>query len=341
MTSVSIVGASGFIGGELIRLLLGHPDVTLAQVSSNSRASHSVASVHPNLRGQTSLQFVRHDEIEHCDVLMFAMPHGTLHRKVADYRALAALLIDLSADFRIKDVSVFERYYGEAHQAKQFLPDFVSGIPEFLEADLAKADLIANPGCMANASILALAPLAQDGLIQENVFIDGKSGSSGAGIKPTRRTHHPSRSGAVRVAKPSGHRHEAEIRQHCGIDARLTTCSTDAVRGVLVTAFCTLADGVDGTEIRDTYRRRYQGSRFVRLMTGRKGLSSLPEPKILSGTNFCDIGFSLGPRDGDLVVFSALDNLVKGGAGNAIQCMNINLGFEKDAGLGFSGLHPI
>jgi [amino group carrier protein]-6-phospho-L-2-aminoadipate/5-phospho-L-glutamate reductase len=338
---VSVVGGSGYIGGELIRLLLGHPHVELAQVTSNRFAGRPVHTAHPNLRGQTELAFVPDGEVVPADVLFLALPHGMAMQTIARWADLAPRVIDLSADFRLRDPADYETYYGEPHPQPSWLSKFVYGAPEVHRAELKDARYIAVPGCIANTALLALYPLARAGLLAGDVIVDGRMGSSGAGNEPGLATHHPERSGAVRVFKPTDHRHTAEIRQVCRAAVHMTATAIEAVRGVQAVCHAMLPSPLAEKEVWGVYRRTYGGEPFLRLVKQKSGVYRLPEPKILSGTNYCDVGFELAADGRRLVVIAALDNLVKGGAGNAIQCLNLACGWDEREGLRFAGLHPI
>ncbi|HEY0736675.1 MAG TPA: N-acetyl-gamma-glutamyl-phosphate reductase [Herpetosiphonaceae bacterium] len=338
---IAVIGGSGYIGGELIRLLLQHPHATLAQATSTRYAGRSLAVAHPNLRGQTDLTFVQPEAVEPCDALFLALPHGTAMQTLSRWLELAPLVIDLSADFRLRDAADYTAYYGGPHPAAEWLSRSVPGIPELNRDQLRDARLIAVPGCMANAAILALYPLVAAGLLQQPVIVDARTGSSGSGAEPNLSSHHAERSGVMRVFKPLGHRHTAEIRQICWVPIYMTATAVEAVRGVQVIAHVTLPAPMTEKEIWSLYRRRYTAEPFIRLVKQRTGVYRLPEPKILSGTNFCDVGFALDADGQHLVVIAALDNLVKGGAGNAIQCLNIVHGWDERAGLRFAGLHPV
>ena len=340
MTRVGVVGAAGYLGGELLRLLLGHPEVEVAAAVSRSRPGLRVDGAHPNLRGLTELTFTPVEDLPDVDVLLMAAPHRETMRMLPALAGRAKLVIDLSGDFRLADPAAYERYYGVPHEAPDLLGSFVPGCPELFRDALAGADRIAVPGCMAAAAVLALAPLAEAGWIGPDVEIDARTGSSGSGAGAGPQNLHAERSGALRVFSTGGHRHEAEVARLCGVRPHLTATAVEAVRGVQVLCRATLTRDVSESQVRALYRDRYEGEPFVRLVTARRGLHRLPEPKILLGSNFCDVGFALDREGGRLLAIAALDNLVKGGAGNAVQSMNIRLGRPERAGLEFAGLHP-
>lgn len=335
MIRVAIMGAAGYLGGELLRLLIGHPDADVVQAMSTRFPGRRVDSVHPNLRAQTDLLFSAADDLAACDVLFLATPHRTTMTLLPEVRARAGTVIDLSGDFRLPDPAVYERYYGVPHTAPELLDAFVPGVPELFRDDLAKADLISVPGCMATAAILALRPLA--GLIGPDVQIDARTGSSGSGAMAGDSNLHAERSGALRLFAPTRHRHEAEVSRLAGVNARMTATGVEAVRGVQVV--CHATGTADERTIRRAYREHYADEPFVRVVAHRKGAHRLPDPKLLSGSNYCDVGFAV---DGDrITAIAALDNLVKGGAGAAVQCLNIRAGRPETLGLGFPGLHPV
>jgi N-acetyl-gamma-glutamyl-phosphate/LysW-gamma-L-alpha-aminoadipyl-6-phosphate reductase len=320
-----------------LRLLLGHPEITVAQAASTRFPGHRVDSVHPNLRGQTELSFCPAEKLADCDVLLLATPHRTTMGLLPGLRSRARVVIDLSADFRLPDSAAYERYYGVPHTAPALLGEFVPGCPELSRAALREADLISVPGCMATAAILALLPLA--GLIAPQVVIDGRTGSSGSGATAGPANLHPERSGALRVFAPSGHRHEAEVNLHTGLEAHMTATGVQAVRGVQVVCHARAVSPVDERVLRRAYRERYASEPFVRVVAHRRGVHRLPDPKVLLGSNYCDVGFAL--RDDRITALGALDNLVKGAAGNAVQCLNIRMGWPERLGLEFPGLHPV
>jgi LysW-gamma-L-alpha-aminoadipyl-6-phosphate/LysW-L-glutamyl-5-phosphate reductase len=337
----AVVGGAGYIGGELLRLLLGHPEVELAAAVSSRLGGKRIDGVHPNLRGVTDLTFCAEEELGEYDVLFLASSHGStmsLLPRLADH---AKTVIDLSGDFRLTDPAEYQRYYGLEHTATDLLGDFVPGAPELAREALRGADRIAVPGCMAMAAILALRPVAAEGLIEPDVTVDARTGSSGSGATAGPANLHAERSGAMRVFAPAGHRHEAEIAQACGVRPTMTATGVEAVRGVQVLCRATLRDGADESAVRRAYRKHYAAEPFVRIVAQRRGAYRLPEPKILAGSNFCDVGFAVRDEPRQLLAVAALDNLVKGGAGNAVQSLNVRMGWPERLGLEFPGLHPV
>jgi N-acetyl-gamma-glutamyl-phosphate/LysW-gamma-L-alpha-aminoadipyl-6-phosphate reductase len=340
---VSIVGASGYTGGEVLRLLLSHPHVKIGQITSESNAGNYVHTIHPNLRKITQLQFVSATALQPADVLFVALPHGELQNRIDAYSKLARYIVDLSADFRLRDTALYQRYYEEAHSAPRWLDQFVYGLPEINREALRTAHYASGVGCNATASILALLPLVRAGLVNGShpVTIDLKVGSSEAGATASASSHHPERSGAVRTFAATGHRHEAEIKQAFGLDnIYISITSVEMIRGVMATAQVFAQSGLEEKTLWKAYRTVYNSEPFARIVHEKSGLHRHPEPKWLAGTNYADVGWEYQPEIGRLVALAAIDNLGKGAAGSAVQCMNIMLGFEETAGLTFSGLHP-
>jgi LysW-gamma-L-alpha-aminoadipyl-6-phosphate/LysW-L-glutamyl-5-phosphate reductase len=341
---VSIVGGSGYVGGELLRLLLFHPAVEVAQVTSERLAGRPVAGAHPNLRGRTALQFVPSGKVEPCDVLFLALPHGQAAGAIERYAGLAPRIVDCSADFRLREAGAYERWYGEAHPAPEWLDRFVYGLPELNRDAIRAARYVSGVGCNGTAANLALLPLVRAGLLDEgrDVVVEVKVGSSEGGAQASESSHHPERSGAVRSFAPVGHRHTAEIIQATGMQrVHLSITSVELVRGALATAHVFLREPAAEKELWRAYRAAYAAEPFVRIVRERQGTYRLPEPKILAGSNYADVGFALDEATGRVVSICAIDNLMKGAAGSAVQCMNLMCGFDERAGLEFPGLHPI
>lgn len=344
MLRVSIIGGSGYVGGELLRLLLAHPAVDVDQVTSERLAGKPITTTHPNLRGHTALQYVPAEKVVPCDLLFLALPHGSAATRIEQFAALAPKIVDCSADFRLRDAEAYARWYGEPHPHPDWLSRFVYGLPELHRAAIKNASYVSGVGCNATATNLALLPLARAGLIdtQRDVIVEVKVGSSEGGAQSSDSSHHPERSGAVRSFAPTGHRHTAEVQQELGLaNVHLSITSVELVRGALATAHVFAPGAVAEKELWRAYRAAYNQEPFVRIVRERQGTYRLPEPKILAGSNYADVGFALDEATGRIVSICAIDNLMKGAAGSAVQCMNLMCGFEERAGLGFTGLHPL
>ncbi len=344
MTRVSIVGASGYTGGELLRILLDHPAVEVVQATSRSHLGEYVYQVHPNLRKRTTLKFSDPEQLEPVDVIFLALPHGQAQRKIEQYAALAPRIVDLSADFRLRDAATYEKWYGEPHAAPQWLSKFVYGLPELHRAEIRSAHYVSGVGCNATAANLALLPLVKANLIESEqpIIVEIKVGSSEGGAEGNPGTHHPERSSVIRTFSSFGHRHTAEVMQEMGVpNVVLTMTSVDLVRGALATVHAQARPGVTTKDLWKAYRAVVAEHPFLRLVKEQRGIYRVPEPKILAGSNYADLGFDLDESTGHVVSICAIDNLMKGASGTAVQCMNLMLGLEETTGLEFSGLHPI
>lgn len=344
--SVSIIGASGYTGGELLRLLLFHPEVEIKQATSERFFGKPLHKVHPNLRKLSNIKFSSLSDLEPCDLLFLCLPHGESMRKIEEYKKLAKKIIDLSADFRLHSPELYETWYKKPHENTTLLKDFVYGIPELHRDEMKKADYISSAGCNATATILGLYPLFKNDLVElDRTVVEVKVGSSEGGNKFSLASHHPERSGCVRSFSPTGHRHVAEMIQELGVGKEIkihfSATSIDMVRGVLATSHVFLNKPVEEKDIWKVYRDAYGDEPFVRIVKEREGNYRYPEPKLLSGTNFCDIGFEIDPHSNRLVVISAIDNLMKGAAGQAVQAMNLMYGFDETTALQFPGLNPV
>jgi N-acetyl-gamma-glutamyl-phosphate/LysW-gamma-L-alpha-aminoadipyl-6-phosphate reductase len=351
--SASIVGASGYTGGELLRLLGSHPRVHVRQVTSERLDGQFVHFTHPNLRPSSTgsppaLKFVPSSALEPCDLLFLCLPHGRAAVRIDTLSRLAPKVVDLSADFRLRNPADYDRWYGASHNNPSWLDRFVYGLPELHRADIARASYVSGVGCNATATTLAVWPLARAGLLDlaRGIVCEVKVGSSEGGAAASDATHHPERAGVMRSFAPTGHRHTAEVLQAlrsvgAETEVHLSATAVDNVRGVLATVHAFIRPGVAERDLWKAYREGYAGEPFVRLVKERTGLYRYPEPKILSGTNFADVGFELDRATGRVVALCALDNLMKGAAGTAVQCANLMCGWDETIGLDFPGLHPI
>ncbi|GAB6101778.1 N-acetyl-gamma-glutamyl-phosphate reductase [Thermococcus atlanticus] len=330
MIKAAVVGASGYIGGELVRLLAMHPEVEISAVTSRRYNGKKIHKVHPNLRG-LNLRFTNNHNFD-ADVIFLAVPHGTSVKIIDEYME-SARIIDLSADFRVS-LNLYEEYYG-AHLRPELIGEFVYGLPEIHREEIKKAELIANPGCNATAVILALYPFKGE---VDEAIVDLKVSSSAGGRRENVASIHPERSNVVRIYKPFHHRHEAEVRQETKITAQFTVHSVDLVRGLLATIYFKME-----TTEKELYKRYfpYLKEPFVRIIKEKGGMQRLPDPKYVIGSNFVDIGFAYDEKNQRVILLSALDNLIKGGAGQAVQNMNIAFGLEETLGLNYLPVYPI
>jgi LysW-gamma-L-alpha-aminoadipyl-6-phosphate/LysW-L-glutamyl-5-phosphate reductase len=344
MIRASIVGGSGYTGGELLRILTGHPEVEILQVTSRGHLGEYVYQVHPNLRKQSTLKFSDPEQLEPTDVLFLALPHGQAQHKIDALAKIAPTIVDLSADFRLHDPKLYETWYGSPHAAPAWLDKFVYGLPELHRDQLKGAHYASGVGCNATASNLALLPLVKAGLLDQDkpVILEIKVGSSEGGAEGNAGTHHPERAGVIRTFSAFGHRHTAEVIQELGVtNVSLTMTSVDLVRGVLATAHGMVKPGVATKDLWKAYRAVAAENPFVRVVKEQRGLYRAPEPKILAGSNYADLGFDLDETNGHVVSICAIDNLMKGASGTAVQCLNLMLGFDETTGLEFPGLHPV
>jgi N-acetyl-gamma-glutamyl-phosphate reductase len=337
---VGIFGGSGYGGSELIRILLFHPQAEITIVTANEQAGKKVAEVHRNLLGLTDLEFsMPPDNLSEVDVdvCFFALPHGQAMSLVPQLPS-AVKVVDLSADFRIDDPDVFRKFYKTRHTAAVEQKSFVYGLTETNRTSIREGHRIANPGCFATATLLALAPAAKEGLIHGKVVVDAKTGSSGSGAKAAANTHHPQRMNSFYAYKPFEHQHLPEIEQHLDkigeFDADLVfmTHSLPLSRGIFASCYFELARNIDPDDLKAIYEDFYKDSFFVRIVGGS------PDINWVKNTNFCDIAVHVSGHNA--VVFSALDNLVKGAAGQAVQNMNLMFGLDETTGLIFTGGNP-
>jgi N-acetyl-gamma-glutamyl-phosphate/LysW-gamma-L-alpha-aminoadipyl-6-phosphate reductase len=341
MIRVAIVGGSGFTGGELLRLLHFHPQVEVTQITSREHAGRYVYTVHPNMRNVSQLQFVHPDALQEADVLFLALPHGHAASHIEDYAALAPKIVDLSADFRLKSTSTYEKWYGQKHPAPEWLERFVYGLPERNREALRAANYTTGVGCNATTLNLALYPLVNAGLV-DSIHAELKVGSSEGGNSANAGSHHPIRSGAVRTYAATHHRHMAEVKMILGenLPLRFSVTAIEMIRGVHLLAHVEMNCQIAEKDLWKSYRSAYRDEPFIRLVASKTGLHRLPEPRVVAGTNYCDIGFELSEDGRHAVIIAALDNLGKGAAGSAVQSMNLMFEFDECMGLEFPGIYP-
>jgi N-acetyl-gamma-glutamyl-phosphate reductase len=335
---IGIFGGSGYGGSELLRILLFHPNAEIVFVTANEQAGKSIGEVHRNLNGLTNLSFIKDPEdLSNIDCVFLALPHGQamdiVPRLPGNVKA-----IDLSGDFRLRDQSVFEKHYKQPHTAMQAQAEFVYGLTETNREAIRDARLIANPGCFATATLLGMAPLVANGLLSGRVVVDAKTGSSGSGAKAAANTHHPQRMTSFYAYKPFTHQHVPEIEQelaHVGdwtSELVFMTHSLPVARGIFASIYAEGKSELTEAELRESFADFYRESFFVRLVNGS------PDINWVKTTNFCDIGLAV--RGKQIVVFSAIDNLVKGAAGQAVQNMNLMFGLDETTGLKLVGTNP-
>ena len=343
---IGIFGGSGYGGSELLRILLFHPQTEVSLVTANEHAGKAVSEVHRNLLGLTDLRFVSAPEefesLGELDCVFLALPHGQA-LEIAPRLPSGLKIVDLSGDFRLRDAAEFKEHYGREHTATVLQREFVYGLTELNREEIKRARLVSNPGCFATATLLGLAPLAAAGALVGRVVVDAKTGSSGSGAKPAANTHHPQRSNSFYAYKPFTHQHVPEIEQTLGDvsaprvwtnELVFMTHSLPVSRGIFASIYAEVGEEgqLTADELTALYRDFYRDSFFVRLVKGS------PDINWVKTTNFCDIGFAARGRQ--VAVFSAIDNLVKGAAGQAVQNMNLMFGLDERAGLLLVGGNP-
>ncbi|HEY0097362.1 MAG TPA: N-acetyl-gamma-glutamyl-phosphate reductase [Pyrinomonadaceae bacterium] len=338
---VGIFGGSGYGGAELLRILLARADVEVAFVTANEHAGKAVGAVHRNLYGLTDLRFVSAPEelesLPEVDCVFLALPHGQA-LEIAPRLHASVRVIDLSGDFRLRDAREFLEHYGREHTATELQREFVYGLTETNRETIKRARLVSNPGCFATATLLGLAPLVAAGVLGGRVIVDAKTGSSGSGAKAATNTHHPQRMNSFYAYKPFTHQHVPEIEQELRSvgdwagELIFMTHSLPVARGIFASIYVETRDALTTEDVRALYEDFYRESFFVRIVEGS------PDINPVKTTNFCDLGFAVRGRQ--LVVFSAIDNLVKGAAGQAVQNMNLMFGLDEKTGLMMFGSNP-
>ncbi len=338
--NVSIVGGSGYTGAELVRILACHDDVEVLHMTSRELAGTPISRRLPNLVGMDiDYEMPDPDALSDSNMVFVCVPHTASMQMVPEILKHSRV-VDLSADYRLKDRKIYESVYGVKHSSPGI--DAIYGLPELHAEEISSADLVANPGCYPTGAILALAPLMKNDILIEpdRIVIDAKSGSSGAGIKATTETHHPECAGAIKPYRVTDHRHIAEMDQELSLVAgkevrvNFTPHLVPISRGILTTCHTFPVSRISKKDVRSTYEDFYTNSPFVRIR------DDVPDLRGVIGSNFCDIGFDLDARTGRLVIVSAIDNLTKGASGQAVQNMNIMFGLPETRALESLGLYP-
>ncbi len=343
---IAIVGSSGYTGGELYRILLYHGKAAVTAVTSEKSAGKPITAIFPHLAGLTDLvcEPLAPDIIaEKADLIFLALPHVTAQEAAFRFHQLGKKVIDLSADYRLTDPTVYEKWYEHGHQYPGLLQSAVYGLPELHREKIKKASLIANPGCYPTSAILGLAPLLKNQAVNlKSLVIDAKSGVSGAGRSASLAHHYPEVNEGLMAYKIGTHRHTPEIEQELSLLAGspVTVSFTPHLipinRGILTTIYAGFSKQQDSEQLHALYEKFYRGEPFVRILP----LGQYPNVRNVRGSNFCDIGVYADARTGRAVVVAAIDNLVKGASGQAVQNMNIMTGLDETEGLKFAGLFP-
>jgi N-acetyl-gamma-glutamyl-phosphate reductase len=350
MIEVGIYGASGYMGGEALRILNEHPEVKV--VWATSRSGQPIENFHQNLYG-SGIELIHPDDVTPCDAIFFALPSGTVMQMARELLAQNTKIIDLGADFRLKKQVDWERVYGKKHACWDIAETAVYGIPELHREEIKQTNVIANPGCFSSAAILGLAPLVQAGLIDtDKIVIDGLSGTTGAGAELDVTSHHPEISNNIVAYNVVDHRHTYEMEQELGllsesgVTVHFTSSYVPITRGILDICHCFPKETVSRDEVLDIYRDFYSDEYFIKIFDLPKDPNASwqykPYPWVaaVSGTNFCHIGLDVDEKRGRLVVFSVLDSVGKGGAHAGVQNLNLMFGLDERMGLGRLGLHP-
>lgn len=334
---ISIIGASGYSGAELLTLLLGRREIEIEKVFANSSAGKKVAEVYPHLRGRTNLVYEEYsiDKIQASDVVFIALPSGEAMHIVPAIVKAGKRIIDLGGDFRLRDVSSYTRFYKREHVATEILPRAVYGLPEWNKSSIASAQLLSNPGCYPTSAILALAPMLKDNLIEPNgIAINSLSGVSGAGRSASVDLSFTEVNESVKAYKVATHQHTPEIisaleniSQH-NISLTFVPHLIPITRGIYTTTYARVQKTLTKDDVIASFTKHYSHAPFVRFIG-----DAVPEIKHVNHTNFCDIGFKIDSENNLLVLMSVIDNLVKGAAGQAIQNMNIMFGMNETEGL--------
>ena len=339
MINVGIIGATGYAGQELLRLLYNHPHVKLKHLSSHTYHGKKLSEIYPNFYGLLENKLVNMNAEQmamSCDIIFFALPHGLASKQISEKVLNNTRVIDLGADFRLKDQSIYESWYKVKHQAPKYIKESVYGLCELNRDEIENARIVANPGCYTTCSITSLAPLLDKNIIDsDTIIIDAKSGISGAGRNLSMATHFTESNETFKAYAVSSHRHTPEIEQELSkiagkkIILSFTPHLLPMNRGILTTSYASLKKKINSSEIRNIYSQYYKNEKFIRICP--EGI--LPETRYVKNSNFIDIGFTIDNRTGRIIVVAAIDNLIKGASGQAVQNMNIMFGLNEDEGL--------
>ncbi|MCM1011813.1 N-acetyl-gamma-glutamyl-phosphate reductase [Brevibacterium sp. XM4083] len=351
MIRAGIVGASGLAGGELVRLLTQHPSFEITIVCGSGSVGKLIHQLHPNLRDATKLTVQPidpHDIEQKCDVVFLATPPAESSRIAELLAETTTRVIDLSGAFRIKDATTHSRWYPSVHRNEHLATRFLYGVPELVaDAEWTSAQLISLPGCFATAIALSLAPLVDSGIPLGRVIVDGKTGSSGGGVSGRSGASHPIRTGSVTPYAPAGHRHSAEVEEFLNdreptsnASISMSAYGVSHVRGLLATSYLFPQTDLEEKAARKLFFGHYRGKHFVRVRSHTESTIPLPDPHALVASNYCDITVARDPNGGPLVVMAALDNLIKGAAGQAIQVANLAFGRPEEEGIGQLPVFP-
>lgn len=346
MLRVGIIGATGYTGGELLRFIFSHGGIKLTYVTSHSFAGKTLPEIYPhylNILEPVCRSFSLGETVEKTDLVFCALPHGDSMDVVPLLLDVGLKVVDLSADFRLTDADLYREWYKKEHCAPRLLGKAVYGLPEIYREEVKNSSFVANPGCYPTSVILSLAPLAAQGLVDwETLVVDTKSGTSGAGRVPSQALHFSECAENFRAYKVAAHQHIPEVEQELGklADQKVTMTFVPhlipMIRGILSTAYLRLTVEMEEEEIREIYRDFYKNEEFVRVLPA----SVLPETRNVYGSNYCDLACKWDRRTGRLIVISAIDNLVKGAAGQAVQNMNLMLGLKEAQGLQLIPMRP-
>ena len=339
---IGIIGATGYTGSELVRILIHHPEVEIVAITSESRKGESFADVHGFFRGIFDLKLTSIKDIDKqdLDMVFLALPHGVSMNFVKDHSEANYPIVDLSGDFRLETPETYEHWYKKEHIYKEGFKNAGYGVPELFRKEIKSKKLIANPGCFPTSAILGLAPLKANNLIEESIIVDSKTGVTGAGIKAKEVTHFPNVNDNFKAYGVTTHRHTIEIEEVMNklgngkAKVQFTPHLLPVDRGIISTIYSKPRNGIDVHKLRETYEAYYTDEPFIRLV------DKSPELKDVRGTNYCDIFVTYDERTGNIITISAIDNLVKGAAGQAVQNMNLLFGWPEITGLSQIPLNP-